>query len=251
VTQTAQPAATSAAPAGADRGAWTLALLLTACLTVAYVDRAVLNLLAEPIKRDFGLSDTRLSLLQGLAFTVSFMVATLPAGWLADRMDRRVLISAGVFAWSLMTAACGLAQSFEQLFLARVGVGLFEAVLTPCAVVMIAGAFRPGPRSTAMGIYHMGSVLGIGLSLMLGRPLDGAAHPLRRADPAVRRKPAGLAGDLRPAGHPRLCPVGAVPDVRPRSRPQRAARVGRGAARRAPRLLQAQGRPVRRPTSPA
>jgi hypothetical protein len=63
-----------------------LALLLTACLTVAYMDRAVLNLLAQPIKNDLGLSDTRLSLLQGFAFTISFMVATIPAGWLADRM---------------------------------------------------------------------------------------------------------------------------------------------------------------------
>jgi MFS family permease len=161
---------------------WLLAFLLTACLTVAYMDRAILNLLAQPIKQDLQLSDTRLSLLQGVAFTLSFTLATLPAGWLADRMDRRLLITVGMVAWSLMTAACGLASTFEELFLARVGVGLFEAVLTPCAVIMIAAAIPPASRGTAMGLYHTGTVLGVGLSLLIGGLLIERLAPLPPLD---------------------------------------------------------------------
>lgn len=158
-----------AVPPDYDKAAaWTLTLLLSACLTLAYIDRAVINLLAQSIKTDLNISDTRLALLQGLAFTVSFTLATVPGGWLADRFDRRRLIALGVVAWSVMTGLCGLAQNFEMLFLARVGVGLFEAVLTPCALAMIAAALPVGPRATAMSVYHMGTVLGVGLSLILG-----------------------------------------------------------------------------------
>ena len=93
--------------------------------------------MVEPIKHDLGLTDTQMSLLMGLAFGIFYTLMGVPLGRLADRISRRALIATGVGVWCLMTASCGLARNFGQLFVARIGVGVGEAALTPAALSMI------------------------------------------------------------------------------------------------------------------
>ena len=95
------------------------------------VDRYVLSILAGSIQGDLELSDTQMGLLLGPSFSVVHFLAILPAAWLADRTARRSVIAVGLFVWSAMTALSGLAQSFTQLFLARMGVGIGEAAGSP------------------------------------------------------------------------------------------------------------------------
>ena len=92
----------------------------------------------------------------------------IPFGIWADHSNRRNIIAIGIAFWSLMTAACGFARTFGQLFLARVGVGIGEAALTPAAYSMIADYFPPEKRGRALGVYAMGVFIGIGLAIMIG-----------------------------------------------------------------------------------
>lgn len=143
-----------------------------AVLTLAYVfsflDRIVVNLLVEPMRRDLGLGDTQISLLMGLSFAVFYTVCGLPLGWLADRCNRRSLIAAGITVWSLMTVACGLVRGYGGLFMARLGVGAGEATLTPAAHSMIADLFPRERLGRAMSVYALGIYVGSGLALLLG-----------------------------------------------------------------------------------
>lgn len=143
-----------------------------AVLTLAYVfsflDRIVVNLLVEPMRRDLGLSDTQISLLMGLSFAVFYTVCGLPLGWLADRCSRRRLMAAGVAVWSVATVACGLVRGYGGLFTARLAVGAGEATLTPAAHSMIADLFPPARLGRAMSIYALGIYVGSGLALLLG-----------------------------------------------------------------------------------
>ena len=100
--------------------AWWAVAVLTFTYIVSFVDRTILGLLIEPIKADLSLNDTEIGLLQGLAFGVFYAVMGLPLGWLADRTSRRGLIAVGATLWCAATAACGLAGTFVQLFLARI-----------------------------------------------------------------------------------------------------------------------------------
>ena len=96
-----------------------------------FIDRQILSILIEPIKRDIDLSDTQLGLLGGVAFAVFYTVAGIPIARWADRGSRRSIIALGLFVWSVMTAATGLARSFTTLVLARIGVGIGEAAGSP------------------------------------------------------------------------------------------------------------------------
>lgn len=143
-----------------------------AVLTLAYVfsflDRIVVNLLVEPMRRDLGLTDVQISLLMGLSFAVFYTLCGLPLGWLADRCDRRKLIAAGVAVWSAATVACGLTRSFGGLFAARLMVGAGEATLTPAAHSMLADLYPRQRLGRAMAVYAMGIYIGSGLALLLG-----------------------------------------------------------------------------------
>ena len=119
-------------PGSSPRSA-VLVLLLMLALTLSYVDRQVLSLLVEPIKADLQITDTQFGLLQGMAFAVFYIGFGLPLGRLADISSRRNLIASGITLWSLMTAVCGTATSFLGLFVARAGVGIGEAALSPGA----------------------------------------------------------------------------------------------------------------------
>jgi len=148
------------------------AWLLLAVLFVAYIcstlDRFVISLLIEPIKHDLGLSDTQISLLQGLAFSLIFALATLPVGYLVDRVSRTRLIAVGIAFWSLMNSFCGLSASFPHIFLARAGVGVGEASLSPAAYSLISDTFPKHRYGLALGIFAAGGSMGSGLSLVIG-----------------------------------------------------------------------------------
>lgn len=148
--------------------AWYVVVILFLAYTVAYIDRQIMALLIEPIKRDLGISDTQISLLHGFAFVIFYTITGIPLGRLADRRNRRVIISAGIFAWSIMTAVCGLAKNFWSLFLARVGVGVGEACLSPAAYSMIADYFPKHKRGMAISFYTMGIFVGAGMAYIVG-----------------------------------------------------------------------------------
>ena len=135
---------------------------------VSFIDRQVITLLVQPIRADLAISDTGMSLLMGLAFAIFYVTMGVPIARLSDRYSRRTVIATGIFLWSLATAACGLARNFWQLFLARVGVGVGEATLTPAAYSMIADYFPKQVLGRAIGLYAVGVYLGAGLALILG-----------------------------------------------------------------------------------
>ncbi len=125
-----------------------------------FLDRQVISILAEPIKQDLGLSDTQLGLMTGLSFALFYTTLAIPVAALADRWNRSWIISIAIAVWSLMTVLCGLANSFIQLFLARVGVGIGEAGSGPASHSLIADIFPPEKRAGALGI--LGSAVPIG-----------------------------------------------------------------------------------------
>lgn len=137
-------------------------VLVGAC---SFMDRQILTMLVEPIRRDFGLSDQQLGLLTGVAFAAVYTLAAIPAARLADQWSRRSVMAIAVAVWSTMTVACGLAGSFVQLFLARMGVGLGEAGGSAPAHALIADYFPPQQRATALSIYLLGAPLGMGAGL--------------------------------------------------------------------------------------
>lgn len=135
---------------------------------VSFVDRMILGLLVEGIKADLKISDTEVSLLQGAAFALFFTVAAIPLGRIIDRVNRTRAVAAGIALWSGMTVLCGLMTSFFGLFVARMGVGIGEAVLSPAAYSIISDSFSKRRLGVAMGIFGLGSAIGAGLALMIG-----------------------------------------------------------------------------------
>lgn len=148
--------------------AWYVVAVLMFAYMVAFIDRQILSLLVQPIKRDLGVTDTQIGLLAGFAFAIFYSVLGVPIARLADRTNRKYLISVGVFLWSVMTAACGMTKSYWQLFLARVGVGVGEATLSPAAYSMMADYFPPNKLARAIGVYAMGLYIGAGVALLTG-----------------------------------------------------------------------------------
>lgn len=142
--------------------------VLLLAYTLSYVDRQILSLMVEPVKRDLQLSDTQISLLHGFAFAIFYTLVGLILGRLADRRNRRTLIIVGISIWCLATAACGFAGSLGTLFLARMVVGVGEASLSPAAYSMLADYFQPERRGRAMGLYSLGVYLGSGLAFIVG-----------------------------------------------------------------------------------
>lgn len=157
-------------------GAWKILPILVLLYALSLLDRQILILMVEPVKRDLGLNDFHISLLHGIGFAILYSVAALPLGWLADRFPRRPIIWLGVTAWGLAAAACGLAQSFWQLIIARSCVGVGEASLSPAAYSMLADLFRPARLALAMSILMIGSCLGNGLAIGLGGTIVSLAE---------------------------------------------------------------------------
>ena len=148
--------------------------LMLGILLVVYIfnflDRQIVNILAEPIRRDLNISDTQIGLLTGIAFALFYTVLGLPIARYADRpgTDRAKLIAGALAIWSGMTALCGLAQNFGQLLLARVGVGVGEAGCTPAAHSLIADSVPPERRASALAFYALGIPIGSLLGMLIG-----------------------------------------------------------------------------------
>ena len=148
--------------------AWTTVIILMIAYVLSFIDRQILNLLVEPIRRDLVISDTQMSLLMGLSFALFYTICGIPLGRLADTRSRRGLIAIGVLFWSAATAACGMAKLYWQFLICRIGVGVGEAALSPAAYSLIADSFPPERRATAISVYSMGVYLGSGIAFLLG-----------------------------------------------------------------------------------
>lgn len=150
----------------------------TAVLMIAYsfsfLDRQIITLMVGPIERSLHIKDSTFALLTGGAFGIFYTVMGLPLGWLADRLSRKWIATAGVTLWSLMTVGCGLAQSFVQLLLARIGLGVGEGSLVPSAYSMLSDYFDKSRLPRALSFFGCGIFVGIGLSMVLGGILVGA-----------------------------------------------------------------------------
>ncbi|MGB6229040.1 MAG: MFS transporter [Litorimonas sp.] len=147
---------------------WYLLAILTLVYAMNHVDRQVMVILQEPIKQEFGLSDTQLGLLTGFLFAAFYATLGIPFAAWADRGNRRNIIALALTLWSGMTAVSGFAQNFWQLAIARMGVGIGEAGGTPPATSMISDRFPASERAFALGIYTTGISLGILVGFMLG-----------------------------------------------------------------------------------
>jgi MFS family permease len=141
--------------------------LLTAIYTVNYVDRQILSILLQPIKIELSLSDTQLGLLF-TTFGIFYATLGLPIAMLADRTNRRNVITAAMTIFSGMTVACAFITSFWQLMLARVLVGVGEAGSSPPSHSMIADMYEPKSRATALAIFSLGVNLGIFVGFIIG-----------------------------------------------------------------------------------
>ncbi|HEX8302248.1 MFS transporter [Sphingomonas sp.] len=160
-------AANAADARAMKRRTLTLALL-TLTYFFSYMDRQILAILQELIKKDLHLSDTQLGLLSGLAFAIFYATLGIPVARLADRANRRNIVAISLAIWSVMTAAGGLAQNFTQLLIARIGVGIGEAGSSPPSHSIIADLYPPDRRAGAMGVYSLGVVLGAALGTFIG-----------------------------------------------------------------------------------
>lgn len=154
------------------RSARTALVILVVVNVMSQLDRQVMNVLLPPVQADLGLSDKQAGLLVGLAFAVCYSFAGLPLARFADRSSRTNLITVALAVWSAMTAACGLARSFLELFVARIGVGFGEAGCSPAAHSLLSDHFPPTHRGRALSTYQLGVPIGILIGSILGGTLS-------------------------------------------------------------------------------
>ena len=160
-----------------SRAAWYMILVVALVRLSAQLDAGILSLLVEPIKHDLSLSDSQLGLLLGFAFALVYAVLGVPLSTFVDTRSRRAILAIGVVCWSLATAITGLAQTFVQLFLCRVGVGAAESINGPATYSLIGDYFPREKLPRAIAAMILGTIAGTGLSLILGAVVIGAlAH---------------------------------------------------------------------------
>ncbi len=152
-------------PSGA---AWYMVVVLMLAYILSFIDRVVLGLLVGPIRADLGISETQMSLLYGFVFAVFYTGVGVPIAWAIDRYNRRSIIAVGVAVWSAMTCLCGVARGFVELALARIGVAVGEAVLSPAAYSMAGDSFPEKRLGRALSVFVIGLPLGVGLALIIG-----------------------------------------------------------------------------------
>ncbi|MFM0160401.1 spinster family MFS transporter [Paraburkholderia sediminicola] len=160
---------TSSKPAGKRYTyEWYVVVICMLAYVFSFIDRQVLALMIEPIKKDLHLTDTQFSLLQGFAFSLFYAVMGMPLAYLADRFARPRIIATGIALWSLATTACGVSQNFLHMFLARMSVGVGEAALSPGTYSMLSDYFPKEKLGRAVGIYSLGSFIGGGIAFLIG-----------------------------------------------------------------------------------
>ena len=128
--------------------------LLTLIYALNFLDRTIFNVLIEPIKKEFALSDTAMGLLAGFGFVLFYSLMGIPIARVADRLNRRNIVAMALGFWSAMTLFCGMAQRVTTLALARIGVGIGESAGTPASQSMVADLFGKNERPRARGLRH-------------------------------------------------------------------------------------------------
>jgi len=157
----------SRAPLSPARSWWAIGLFMVA-LMFNYLDRQLMTLLVTPIKADLGVSDTQISLLVGFAFVLFYVLAGIPISRLVDRGPRKWVVGFGIAFWSLMTAACGLAQTVWQLTLARMLVGVGESCNAPATYSMTSDMFAREKLALPISVIGIGTIFGSGMALLIG-----------------------------------------------------------------------------------
>jgi MFS family permease len=150
------------------RAGWWMVAVFAIAAVVSYTDRFILGVLVDPIRHALSISDSQVSLLQGAAFAVIYVIAGLPMGRMADRGQRLKVLIAGAVLWCVGVIVCGFAPGFASLFAGRLLVGIGEAALAPAAASMIADAFPPKKRGLALGVFLMGFILGGPMAITVG-----------------------------------------------------------------------------------
>lgn len=147
---------------------WYVVTLLLFVFILSYFDRFILSLVVNPIKESMGLSDFQIGLLLGPAFSLFNVAITIPLGFVADKTSRKWLLILGIVFWCTMTTMSGFAMSFLPLLLLRLGLGIGEAVVSPCSVSIISDYFKRDSRARAISVYMAGPYLGAGLAFLVG-----------------------------------------------------------------------------------
>src|SRR3977135_512859 len=142
--------------------------LLTVVYALNFLDRTIFNVLIEPIKKEFALSDTTMGLLAGFGFVLFYSLLGIPIARVADRLNRRNIVAIAFAFWSAMTFLCGMASSVATLAMARIGVGIGESAGTPASQSMIADLFNKNERPRALGIFAIGTYFGVFLGYFIG-----------------------------------------------------------------------------------
>jgi predicted MFS family arabinose efflux permease len=153
---------------GSSAYRWYVLLVLALIYTCHSIDRGMPNILLEPIRHEFHLSDAQLGLFSGLGFALAFSVTILPMGYISDRTNRRNFLAVIVLGWSICTALGGFARSYIQLVLARVGVGAAESGAAPVALPMISDIFPVEKRGSAIGIFYISNAVGLFVANIVG-----------------------------------------------------------------------------------
>ena len=144
-----------------------MVVVLIFAALIAFIDRQVVAIVVDPMKEDLGVGDAQIGWLYGV-FAVFYAVAGLPIAWMADRKSRKHIIAAGIFLWSFMTMACGLTRNFWQILLARIGVGVGEATLSPATTSLIGDYFPREKIPLALTVFQIGPVVGSGIAFVIG-----------------------------------------------------------------------------------
>lgn len=217
-------------PAAVAGGGWAGWYTVAVCMLLyvfSMIDRQIINLLVAPIQQQFGLGDFHMSLLMGPAFGLCYAFAAFPIAWLSDRMSRRLVVFLGIVIWALAAIGSGLARSFEELFVARMVVGVGEAALLPSAYVLISQLFQRERLATALSVLSMGSVGGLGLAYGLGGWFLGVAHNLSSLPLLDGLEPWRLAFIITAVP---CLPIALLVFTMPERRPPRAATAGSAAS---------------------
>src|SRR6201998_119882 len=163
-----QAAASGQAEAAPSARRYYVLGILTLVYALNFLDRTIFNVLIEPIKKEFALSDTTMGLLAGFGFVLFYSLLGIPIARVADRINRRNIVALAFAFWSAMTLLCGMAKSVGTLALARTGVGIGESAGTPASQSLIADLFDKNERPRALGIYAIGTYLGVFLGYFIG-----------------------------------------------------------------------------------
>jgi MFS family permease len=177
------------------RYAWYVAVVFALFFALSFTDRQIVGVLVEPMKASLMLSDVQIGLIGGLSFALFFVSFGLPIGRLADSYNRKRIIVAGILIWSAATILCCWATGFWELLVLRMGVGLGEAALAPCAYSILADIFPRNRLGTALSICTMAGSLGMGLAYSGGATLLHWATAAADANGTVALP---LLGDLAP-----------------------------------------------------